>query len=888
MTDMPDFDKMTQEEMMRWMESLAKRQGATEGLITSADAEVPEVDANDERLKGVGEYIPHGWTREQWEAQLAKEAAQKASKAAAAPPPAPKPMPPVQAAPPPPAQAKPSAPPPPAQAKPASSPAMLDPSKMSEAEIMAALENMSPDDMMRFMEKLAMRQGATEGIINQDIDDLDVPEIDENDARLAGQKRYIPSGLTKEQEAKWLAEEEERERRLREQRAAAPAPMRPAAPPPAPAPVASTPSLDDLLKPPSFEDLFSGSNILPPLQDEDDEPTAPVVEVPPAVVDPMDWLAGLADESSPTASLDLGSLGDLGAGLGQLAELEAPASDPMDWLASLAGDSAPQATTPQLVVDSFEADMAFGGDIDPIAFMETLASQHGAPPEELVTSERLDIKRPSSLSSEDPGYQPYSFEEDSDLAATPSFVAPAADLGPLDDPEAWLDQLASSSNMGRPAAEEIAVDDVITALNQGKDVPPDLVDAFFQKQFERAAQIEDEDEGTPFFEPTPISSELPPIEANIPDWLQEQFGGPPPELAAAPSSDADSFFADLGLDEPAAIASDQDMPSWLTEELGSDLPSDMPIAAPMDFFAGIDDAHAPETAADTSASGADQVLRFDVDDPLVIALTQEAEDQAQLERWYKNQVSGLSGGSADAVAAQQGLAEAELPIETQLPAGEAQTMPAWLSGEEAIAEEEFEPIQAIPDWLQEQSADVLPDWLAGGDDESIAVGDEEALPDWLAAAEVDIAPDEIPDWLRETIVEEELPTLAAPVVEAPPAPPAPAPVVEAPPAPAALAPVSVPRSPVPTPQRARIDVAATLERARANLRQDTAASLQDYEAVVRANEALDVVVADLSKLVEDKEQKKNPAVYRVLGDALMRRGNLQEALATYRRALNLL
>jgi len=102
--------------------------------------------------------------------------------------------------------------------------------------------------------------------------------------------------------------------------------------------------------------------------------------------------------------------------------------------------------------------------------------------------------------------------------------------------------------------------------------------------------------------------------------------------------------------------------------------------------------------------------------------------------------------------------------------------------------------------------------------------------------------------------------------------------VEAPPA--APSPVSAPRSPVPAPQRARIDVAATLERARANLRQDTAASLQDYEAVVRANEALDVVVADLSKLVEDKDQKKNPAVYRVLSDALMRRGNLQEALAT--------
>ncbi|MCS6836948.1 MAG: tetratricopeptide repeat protein [Anaerolineae bacterium] len=868
MADMPDFDKMTPEEMMRWMESLAKRQGATEGLITSADADVPEVDANDERLKGVGEYIPHGWTREQWEAQLAKEAAQKASKAAAAPPPpTPKPAPtPVQAAPPLPAAAKPVT----------SSPAMLDPSKMSEAEIMAALETMSPDDMMRFMEKLAKRQGATEGIINQDIDASDLPEIDESDARLAGQKRYIPHGLTKEQEAKWLAEEEERERRLREQRATPPT-ARPAAPPPAP--VSSPPGLDDLLKPPSLDDLFS-KDILPSLRD-DDEPTAPVVEVPPAVVDPMDWLAGLADDST-TASLDLGNLSDLGAGLGQLAQFEQPASDPMDWLAGLAGDPMPKPATPQPAVDSFQADAAFGGDIDPIAFMETLASQHGAPPEELVTSERLDIKRPSSFSNEDPGYQPYSFEEDTELPPAPSFAAPVADLGPLDDPEAWLDQLASSANVGRSPAEEITVDDVMTALNQGKDVPPDLVDAFFQKQFERAAQIDD-DEGLSFFELAPSDSELPPIEANIPDWLKEQFGGPPPELAAAIGTDPDAFFADLGLDEPAApVAAQGDMPAWLTEELGGDPSSDTPVAAPIDFFAEEDEPEPVSTPAST--------LRFDVDDPLVIALTQEAEDQAQLERWYSSRLRSLNEGKQ---LAPQGLAEAELPVETQLQAGEAQAMPDWLSGDQALQEELPEAIQAIPDWLQSQSAEALPDWLASSTDESIAISDEEALPDWLAAADVNIAPDDIPDWLRETIVEEEqpiVPSSSAPIVEIPaPAPPAPKPVVEASPAaPTPLTPISAPRSPVPTPQRARIDVAATLERARANLRQDTAASLQDYEAIVRANEALDVVVADLSKLTEDKDQKKNPAVYRVLGDALMRRGNLQEALATYRRALNLL
>ena len=82
-SDMPDFDNMSPEEMMRWMESLAKRQGATEGFTTDADMEVGEVRDDDERLAGQGEYIPHGWSKEKWEAHLAKEEEEKQRKAAA-------------------------------------------------------------------------------------------------------------------------------------------------------------------------------------------------------------------------------------------------------------------------------------------------------------------------------------------------------------------------------------------------------------------------------------------------------------------------------------------------------------------------------------------------------------------------------------------------------------------------------------------------------------------------------------------------------------------------------------------------------------------------------------------------------------------------------------
>jgi tetratricopeptide (TPR) repeat protein len=66
------------------------------------------------------------------------------------------------------------------------------------------------------------------------------------------------------------------------------------------------------------------------------------------------------------------------------------------------------------------------------------------------------------------------------------------------------------------------------------------------------------------------------------------------------------------------------------------------------------------------------------------------------------------------------------------------------------------------------------------------------------------------------------------------------------------------------------------------------AALKAYEVAVRANRGLDAVEAALRELLEDRELRRNPGVYRVLGDVRMRQGKLQEALDTYRRALNLL
>ena len=86
-----------------------------------------------------------------------------------------------------------------------------------------------------------------------------------------------------------------------------------------------------------------------------------------------------------------------------------------------------------------------------------------------------------------------------------------------------------------------------------------------------------------------------------------------------------------------------------------------------------------------------------------------------------------------------------------------------------------------------------------------------------------------------------------------------------------------------------IDVASTLQAARGKVSSgDIDGSMADYEMIVRANTALEEVVKDLSKLAEHKDYKRNPTVYRVLGDTLMRRGELKTALETYRKALHML
>jgi hypothetical protein len=68
----PDFDSMSPEELMAWMETLAERQGAVEGFTTNERVEIAEVDPDSVEDSGPG-YIPYGMAEDVWAEKKAKE-----------------------------------------------------------------------------------------------------------------------------------------------------------------------------------------------------------------------------------------------------------------------------------------------------------------------------------------------------------------------------------------------------------------------------------------------------------------------------------------------------------------------------------------------------------------------------------------------------------------------------------------------------------------------------------------------------------------------------------------------------------------------------------------------------------------------------------------------
>ncbi|MGB7339172.1 MAG: hypothetical protein WBC91_09795 [Phototrophicaceae bacterium] len=888
MSDMPDFDNMSPEELMEWMESLAKRQGADEGFTTSASMTVAEVNEDDERLAGMGEYKPYGMSDDDWAKMQEREAAQKAAKLAAKPQASPEPEPVAE----------------------------VEPEPVAAvADETPDFDNMSPEELMEWMESLAKRQGADEGFTTSA--SMTVAEVNEDDERLAGMGEYKPYGMSDDDWAKM------------QEREAAQKAAKLAAKQSEPVVEDEDDEYDDYEAYDDEDDdyIYEDDEEYADLDDDffdvpedseemiaamlgvddgDSEEVLPSFDdiLPAASIEedesPMDWLAGLsAGDNDDVPSLDFGDMGALGdlAGLSEAEEV----SDPMAWLAGLSGDN----DAPDLSALMGESSDDNEGSLE---WMESLAAEEGAQSEELATSASLDIPMPDSIIDDGPGYEDFSFEEATgmvqDVDEVP--VRASADDLVLDDPESWLDDLASGvgneipdslfeggNEIGDDFFDDLDDDDFIldddeedvvefesladnvkAQMDSGRlGDSPDDIDKFFASAFAKAAtrndvpdyldSDDDEDED--------VGEVEMPVAAEIPDWLQESMTAMPVDdaddddeidFSVGKKATAEMMVADLGLDDEIIEA---EIPDWLQGGISEDTG-----IIENDIFAEIDITETQDTWVEAFSK----------------------DDSQELEQWYNDAVSNLDGDTEPATAIvteDVSLQAADLPIESKLDEGSAQTVPAWFDSSSGQSVE-VEAVQGDMDWLGEDfededfvatsEADVdMPDWLQDTVDDSVTADAD--LPDWLAG-ETDISADEIPDWLRETMEEEEsVPDIVSgsfldDIVTTP--------------EPSVPLPVPVAQSPAPVPVAAdSVDAVAYLRSAKDKISaNDIDGAMLDYEQIIRANKALGQVEKELQRLSEDKSYKRNPAVNRVLGDVLMRQGKLQEALDTYRKALNML
>ncbi len=486
------------------------------------------------------------------------------------------------------------------------------------------------------------------------------------------------------------------------------------------------------------------------------------------------------------------------------------------------------------------------GGADPMTWLETLARRQGASPEELTTEADLEIPElPEDTVVDEPGYTEYS---------------PFGILPPHRD-EAITEAVGRQTDAGQAAPEELeALGDSLSWLQEFTEEPPadlrewlTVEDSFVEADLDAESVIEgvgqpsagetdalagmtDEE-----IEQALLRGELTPeqelawLKRSTPDRAGAPEGG---EAAPAVPADLPDWLQQMRDEAIAATEfspTDSELPDWLEEPVEEAADATDDAEALWDAAGAVSEelelSEAEVSESDLAAFLAGEIAPEEVDE-LAEALDEEFErrlrgDESEPE-WYAEAVS-------ERAAPEPSLAEAE-PIE----------MPDWLvePDEDAAAESE------------------LPAWLAETEDESPA----------------SVAP--APEWLEELRVEESnLTWLAEEDRTVPPEVSAGAPARQA----------TIPEGELFESYRHRLEEAPDDHATRLALARTLRAhgqitpSLDHYETLVEGAHLLEDVSNDLSALVD--EQPEQPRLRRLLGDALMRRGRLQEALDAYRAAL---
>ncbi len=494
-------------------------------------------------------------------------------------------------------------------------------------------------------------------------------------------------------------------------------------------------------------------------------------------------------------------------------------------------------------------------DVDPLAWLESLARRQGARSEELITGGTLDVPETAADAViDEPGYEDYSpfgtLAERADEDETPEPERPAAAVPAGDDTLAWLEGLADEQ-----AAPAAAGGDPLAGLSDEEielraaagELTATQMEAWLRRQAASLADVHFEDEADLLDELTP------PVPAEMPDWLQEAA---PVDATGLPLPEVEEFAPEDELTlEPA------ELPAWLHDS-ADEAPAEALAAAepPVDY----EDSWAQALDSEYMTT---QQLAPDEEPEWYQAALHDPAREAELE--------------AELAAAELEAEDFE-PDEEPLPEPASAELPDWLrdAAPDEVAED-------VPDWLIEEvpgselSAADLDEWLEDSELELEAA----EIPDWLDEA-AEAEPAELPGWLVEAAPDEALAQAETP---APPPAPAPAPEPARIPGPKRSLTPEIPAGPAyerfrrvlaenPADYAARLSLARALAADR-----NVNASLAQYEALVMAEAELDTLETDLAQVIQ--QQPALPRARRMLGDVLMRKGRLKDALETYRAAL---
>ncbi len=700
------------------------------------------------------------------------------------------------------------------------------------------------------------------------------------------------------------------------------------------------------------------------------EPSAPAQ--PASTSDTPDWLSGIDNvAASAQATAALGDMPDwLGnsssASSQPTASSTIPSADEQDdavaWLESLASkhgakpeelvtdpnrrsDVAPtwveQSKTPAAPQQSASTIPSADEQDDAVAWLESLASKHGAKPEELVT----DPNRRSDIAP--------TWVEQSKTPAAPqpqqsASTIPSADE--QDDAVAWLESLASKHG-AKP-------EELVTDPNRRSDVAPTWVE---QSKTPAAAQpqqsastipsADEQDDAVAWLESLASKHGAKPEELVTdpnrrsdvaPTWVEQS------KTPAAPAMDTTGAWL-LSLDDDKKPETKQPAKEWSPEaqNIGEQFMAEFdkpetPAAPAMDttgaWLRSLGDDKKPEPkqpakewSPEAQNIGEQFMAEFDKPETppapsWLKSLEEEKPESKQPVEWSAQAknigeqfMAEFESGDTDDPITDKSVTDWLAGLDDDIVSAVPTKKPsldkldewapiATTRPEPVYVDDPFdnEPTPApssksndIPDWMKDASANNKKTAQANADDD---------LPEWLKGSSPDPEPTNPTDWkpLESKPVTTPAASTPKPVPASAPKPmPTPVPIdepvetetaleEESTPSPRAksIAPARAPKQAAtkqaaPKPEKSSPQVGAVLGQAQSELsRGDIPEAVNHYQKLIKKGKNLDEAIHDLRDALY--RYPVEVSIWQTLGDAYMRANRLQEALDAYTKAEELL